>query len=179
MMTIKNIIFLYVFISLLLPSVIMDKTLEKIEEQFPNSISIEHTKYKLPKNSVKTIQNTVRQKFFRPEVNLWEITDEDSSRFYGILDNVKGKSLPITFLTIFNDSSKVHYASIIKYREAYGGEVGNRSWLDQFISYNKLSSYKIGSDISGITGATISVHSVSKGIRKLSYLIDEIIKDNE
>ena len=179
MITIKNIIFLHVFISLLLPSVIMDKTLKQIEEQFPNSISVNHSKYKLPKNSVKTIQNTVRQKFFRSEVNLWVITDEDSSKFYGILDNVKGKSLPITFLTIFNDSSQVHYASIIKYREAYGGEVGNRNWLDQFIAYNKFSIYKVGSDIRGITGATISVHSISKGIRKLSYLIDDIIKDNE
>ena len=87
--------------------------------------------------------------------------------------------MPITFLTIFNDSSQVYHSSIIKYREGYGHEVGNRKWLDQFNLYNKLSPYKVGDDISGITGATISVHSVTKGIRKLSYLIDDIIKDNE
>jgi len=162
-----------------MPSAIMDKTLEDIESIFPNSISIEHSKYKPSKSSIKIIQNTVRQKFFRHELNLWIITDKDSSRYYGILDNVKGKSLPITFLTIFNDSSKVHYSSIIKYRESYGGEVGNKKWLNQFNLYSKISPYKVGDDISGITGATISVHSVTKGIRKLSYLIDDIIKDNE
>ncbi len=157
----------------------MDKTLNEIESVFPDRISIDHTKYKISKTSVKNIQNTVRQKFFRSEVNLWVIIDKDSSKYYGILDNVKGKSLPITFLTIFNDSSKVHYSSIIKYREGYGHEVGNRKWLDQFNLYSRISPYKVGDDISGITGATISVHSVTKGIRKLSYLIDYIIKDNE
>ena len=179
MQTIKHITLLLIISSILLPSAIMDRTLDEIESIFPNRISISHSKYKLPKSSVKDIQNTVRQKFFRPEVNLWIIVNEDSTKYYGILDNVKGKSLPITFLTIFNDSSKVHYSSIIKYREGYGGEVGNRRWLNQFNLYNKLSPYKVGDDISGITGATISVHSVTKGIRKLSYLIDDIIKDNE
>lgn len=169
---------LFIFISLLLSSVITDKTLKQIEEQFPNSISINHSKYKIQKTSVRTIQNIVRQKFFRPEVNLWVITDKDSSKYYAILDNVKGKSLPITFLTIFNSSSQVHYASIIKYREGYGGEVGNKKWLNQFINYTDSSIYKVGNDISGITGATISVHSVTKGIRKLSYLIHEIIEDD-
>ena len=174
-----HIIFLLTTLSILLPSAIMDKTLNEIESVFPKRISINHTKYKLPKSSVKNIQNTVRQKFFRPEVNLWIIVNEDSAKYYGVLDNVKGKSLPITFLTIFNDSSQVYHSSIIKYREGYGHEVGNRKWLDQFNLYNKLSPYKVGDDISGITGATISVHSVTKGIRKLSYLIDDIIKDNE
>ncbi len=179
MILIKHIIFLLTILSFLLPSAIMDKTLNEIESVFPNRISISHSKYKLPKSSIKNIQNTVRQKFFRPEVNLWIIVNEDSTKYYGILDNVKGKSLPITFLTIFNDSSQVYHSAIIKYREGYGGEVGNKRWLNQFNLYSKLSTYKVGDDISGITGATISVHSVTKGIRKLSYLIDDIIKDNE
>ena len=81
------------------------------------------------------------------------------------------------FLTIFNSDLNLEHSSIIKYREAYGGEVGSRSWLDQFSAYNDTSDYSVGSSISGISGATISVHSVSKGIRKLSMLIDEIIRD--
>ena len=101
----------------------------------------------------------------------------DSTYNYAILDNVKGKSMPITFLTIFNENQEVVDAAIIKYREAYGGEVGRRSWLNQFINYSDTSNYKIGDGISGISGATISVHSVSKGIRKLSLIINDIIQN--
>ena len=179
MNVLKNTIILLSVSAVLFSSAITDKTLDEIKQIFPNSVSINHSKYKLSKESIKNIQNTVKQKFFRSELNLWIIIDQDSSKYYGILDNVKGKSLPITFLTIFNNSAQVHYSTIIKYREGYGGEVGNRRWLNQFNTYTDSSIYKVGNDISGITGATISVHSITKGIRKLSYLIHEIITENE
>jgi len=160
-------------------SEIIDKTELKIKEFLPNHLSLEWAMYNIDKQSIKSIQNTVRQKFFRKELNTWVIVDSDSSKYYAILDNVKGKSLPITFLAIYNNNGNLHNASVIKYREAYGGEVGSKAWLNQFIAFSDTSNYKVGDEISAISGATISVHSVTKGIRKLSMLIDEIIKDNE
>ena len=162
---------------ILLSSPIMDKTLDKIKQSFPNNISIKHNLYNIDKKAIKSIQNTVRQKFFRKEVNCWHIIDNDSTHYYAILDNVKGKSLPITFLTIFDQDKKVFDSSIIKYREAYGGEVASKKWLNQFASYTDSSNYNVGDAISGISGATISVNSVTKGINKLSILIDYIIRD--
>ena len=49
--------------------------------------------------------------------------------------------------------------------------------LNQFINYTDSSNYNVGGAISGISGATISVNSVTKGIYKLSILIDYIITD--
>ena len=161
--------------SFLISSEIMDKTESTIKEFLPNHISISHKIYKISKESKKS-QNIVKQKFFRNELNVWKIQMSDSTYNYAILDNVKGKSMPITFLTIFNSNKQLTNTSIIKYREAYGGEVGSKSWLEQFINYSDTSNYKVGNGISGISGATISVHSVSKGIHKLSLIIGDIIK---
>jgi len=170
-------ILLLLIFNFCIPSTIIDNTELRINSFFPDLLSLEWSLYSIEKKSLKSIQNTVKQKFFRNEVNTWIITDTDTSKYYAILDNVKGKSLPITFLAIFNEKGEIYNTSIIKYREAYGGEVGNKSWLNQFISFNDTSNYKVGNDISAISGATISVHSVSKGIRKLSILIKDIIKD--
>tara|TARA_Y100000996_G_scaffold400741_1_gene371044 strand:+ start:2725 stop:3264 length:540 start_codon:yes stop_codon:yes gene_type:complete len=174
----KFILYILTIIStnLLLSSEIMNKTEATIKDFLPNYININHGMYKISKES-KKVQNIVRQKFFRNELNVWKIQINDSTYNYAILDNVKGKSMPITFLTIFNEDEKVVNAAIIKYREAYGGEVGSKSWLNQFINYSDTSNYKVGDGISGISGATISVHSVSKGIRKLSLIINDIIQD--
>ena len=169
--------FLLIIFSSIYCSPIMDKTFNEIQKKFPNSISIEKKLYKIEKNTLKSIQNKVRQKFFRKEVNCWHIINDDSTQYYAILDNVKGKSLPITFLTIFDENKQVYDSEIIKYREGYGGEVANKSWLNQFINYTDSSNYDVGGAISGISGATISVNSVSKGIYKLSILIDYIITD--
>ena len=161
--------------SFLISSEIMDKTESTIKEFLPNHISISHKIYKISKESKKS-QNIVKQKFFRNELNVWKIQMSDSTYNYAILDNVKGKSMPITFLTIFNSNKQLTNTTIIKYREAYGGEVGSKLWLKQFINHSGTSNYKIGNGISGISGATISVHYVSKGIHKLSLIIGDIIR---
>ena len=40
--------------------------------------------------------------------------------------------MPITYLVIFNMDQEIIYSKIIKYREAYGGEVSGEKWLAQF-----------------------------------------------
>ena len=171
--------FKYIYIltfltSSLFASKIMEDTVNQINEFYPNNINIEHKLYKLTKEDKKS-QNIVRQKYFRKELNVWRIQLNDSTYHYAILDNVKGKSMPITFLTIFNEEKKLSNAAVIKYREAYGGEVGRQSWLTQFNEYTDESNYKVGDGVSGISGATISVYSMSKGIHKLSIIIDSVI----
>ena len=69
----------------------MNNTLDIIQDVFPESILIEHSMYEIPKESIKKIQNTTKQKFFRPELNLWKILSKDSTSYYAILDNEKGK----------------------------------------------------------------------------------------
>jgi len=171
------IILLYILLSCsLLLSSLVDNSTTMLEKKFPN-YAIEHSIYKINPKDIKSIQNSVKQKFFRPELNIWKITKSDTNNYYAILDNVKGKSLPITFLLIFDQNHQVYDSEIIKYRESYGGEVKNKSWLNQFIQYNSDSNYKVGDSIDGITGATISVKSVTKGIKKLTILISQIIND--
>jgi len=78
--------------------------------------------------------------------------------------------MPITFMVILNIDGEIENVNVIKYREAYGSEVGSKSWLQQFINFNNNSDYNIGKDIDGISGATISVKSISKGMKKITTL---------
>ena len=82
----------------------------------------------------------------------------------------------LTFLTIFDNSGSIFNVSIIKYREAYGGEIRNKNWLKQFSEYTDISNYKLGNGIHAISGATISVQSISKGIHKLTLIINDVME---
>ena len=81
----------YLYILLLTCSLfgskIMDDTLSKIKEFYPEIINVEHKIYKLT-NDDKKSQNVVRQKYFRKELNVWKIQLSDSTYRFGILDNV-------------------------------------------------------------------------------------------
>ncbi len=162
---------------ILISGEIKDMALDHIYGFFGKDIYISEHKFSIPKKIKSEIQNTVKQSFFREKVYYWEIKKNNELCFV-IMDNVIGKSMPITFLSIFDSNGKILNSSIIKYREGYGGEVGGKTWLSQFDGMTKDSLYNYPKHISGISGATISVKSVTKGISKLSLLVSEIINDH-
>ena len=137
---------------------------------YPNNTDIRMHILKLDKQMKKKVENTVKQKFYKDKLYYWTITEGDSTKAYAFLDNVIGKSMPITFMVILNIDGEIENVNVIKYREAYGSEVGSKSWLQQFINFNNNSDYNIGKDIDGISGATISVKSISKGMKKITTL---------
>jgi len=142
--------------------------------QFGDSIIIKHEKIKIPLSIKKEIQSIAKQKFFRDELNVWAITTGDTISHYAIIDNSLGKSMPITFLVVFTTNGKIRYAQIVKYREPYGGEISSLSWTSQFMGMSNESEFNVGKTIDGISGATISTHSVTKGIHRLSLLFPYI-----
>lgn len=153
---------------------IIESAEQSIKGVFGENINLDFVKYSIPEKIKNNIQSIAKQAFFRNEVYVWKISKSDSLIGYAILDNVKGKAMPITFIVIFDLDANIISAEIIKYREQIGGEVQNERWEKQFTGKNSNSNFIVGVDVYGISGATISVTSVSKGIQKLTYLIDEI-----
>ncbi|MGK9367632.1 FMN-binding protein [Melioribacter sp. Ez-97] len=148
-----------------------------VKSFFGSGFKVEMIKFDIP-NEIKTsLENKYRQKFFRDNLYMWKIYRGDALHAVAVMDNVYGKSLPITFLVIFDSHAKVINAEIIKYRESYGGAVKEKSWLEQFFGKDASSSFELGKDINSISGATISAGSVTRGIAKLTELISIIKSD--
>ncbi len=161
---------LIILTSLLAASDIKIACEEHLFNLYPKNTDIRMHILKLDKQMKKEVENQVKQKFYRDKLYYWTISQDDTTIAYAFLDNVIGKSMPITFLVILNINGNIINTNVIKYREAYGGEVGNKGWLQQFLYRNNNSSYNLGKDIKGISGATISVKSMSKGIQKITTL---------
>ena len=158
---------------------IVEDVESKLIFRFGKNIEIQHTKIKIPIELKNKIQNKVKQKFFRDQIHIWYIIFNDSTTYTAILDNTIGKSMPITFLVILNHKGIIEHTEIIKYRESYGGEIQNESWTSQFNGKYSESKFGLGSEIQGISGATISVNSVNKGIQKLILLFPFIESQNK
>jgi Na+-translocating ferredoxin:NAD+ oxidoreductase RnfG subunit len=167
--------FLILILNLIvLPQSIKENVDKAIENCFGKTIRIEYDKLKIEDKLKIHIEKEVGQKFYSDEVYLYRIFNENNLIGYGLLDNVIGKSLPITFLVLYDNSGTILCSEIIKYREPYGGAVQSKDWNEQFKGKNHNSDFKVGKDINGISGATISVYSVTKGIKKLTLLLNNI-----
>jgi Na+-translocating ferredoxin:NAD+ oxidoreductase RnfG subunit len=153
---------------------IRDKTEAVVNTFAGHEATLRFQKLLINPKQKKDIEIQVRQRFFKNFVYVWKINVGDSLKGYAVLDNVYGKSMPITFLVIFDTTGKIMTTEIIKYREAYGGQIANKNWLNQFTGMGKESAFKKGADIDAISGATISVNAITKGIKKLVLLFPYI-----
>lgn len=172
------IIILFLFNSLLSPASDIRSEVEgHIKNYFGIETKLEFINYKIPEEIRKDVEKKTGQKFFKDFIYIWKVFRGDDYVATALIDNVYGKSQPITFLVIIDRKGEVLKSQIIKYREAYGGQISNTKWLEQFNGKNFSSSYRIGEDISAISGATISVNSITKGIRKTTILINLLGND--
>ena len=80
--------------------------------------------------------------------------------------NVKGKDQPITFLVAIDPANALKDVDVLVYREPYGGEVAYEPWRKQFRGKTAAAPLVVGKDIRNVSGATISSHSVTLGVRK-------------
>lgn len=153
---------------------IKEDTESLIREKLGDSITTEFIKYEIPKDIKKQIETESRQKFYGDFVYIYKVFQNNKFQNLVIVDNVYGKSMPITFLVIYDTSGVIYSSGIIKYREQYGGGVKSDEWNKQFNGKDDKSVYEVGKDISAISGATISVNSITRGIKKLTLLVNKI-----
>ncbi len=93
-----------------------------------------------------------------------------------VVDDVLGKHKPITFAVAILPEGKVKFVEVIKYREPYGGEIRRRSFLKQFEGKTLKDPLKPNRDIRNIAGATISVRSITLGVRRALLIYERVIR---
>ena len=84
-----------------------------------------------------------------------------------VFDRVIGKHLFIDYAVALGPGGQVQRVEILQYRESYGGEVRQGSWLAQFIGKTRGSSLEINKDIRNISGATLSSLHVTEGVKRI------------
>ena len=100
-------------------------------------------------------------------VSVLRVSRADSLLGFAAVGNVLGKDQPITFLVAIDPADLLKDVDILVYREPYGGEVAYEPWRRQFRGARATDSLRVGKEIRSISGATISVHAVTLGVRRL------------
>jgi len=109
-------------------------------------------------------------RFISSKLDAWIITLPSKEHIYAVLDHVLGKVQPISFLVILDANGQVLQTVIVKYRESIGGQVSHPKWLQQFQGKTSTSNWMRGKDIDGISGATMSVDSIIRGVYRQTLL---------
>ena len=91
-----------------------------------------------------------------------------------VIGNEIGRSYPITFMVVINTDGTVKDVEVMVYREPHGWEVRFESFMSQFFGRGASDPFD---NINNITGATLSVRSMTKGVKKAVAEFQVIYKD--
>lgn len=94
-----------------------------------------------------------------PNGTLYEVAGKTDKVYIGYSPS---KFDDFDYMVLFDSSNKIKLVRVLIYRENYGGEIGSKRWLKQFIGMTEPKNY-----VDAISGATISVNSMKYSINKL------------
>ncbi len=131
--------------------------------------------------SDESLRRRMKERIGRMKPSIWEpfyisftAYKEDEVIGYAVVCEEIGKHRPITFIVATTPDRVVKDVSVMMYREPIGGEVRHRAFLKQFARKNLDNPIAARRDIKNISGATLSVRAMSKGVRKALAFLEEI-----
>ncbi len=150
---------------LLLMSFGLPKNIQKkVDKEIINAFSVETFKFTSVTISPDITKN-LPSKF--EENNLFKIEANDGLLGYAYLSQASSKTAQFDYLVLLDKDLIVLKSKVLIYREEYGGEIGSKRWLKQFIGKKGGDTLKHGDNIVSISGATISVRSMTNAMNNL------------
>ena len=136
---------------------------QAFEIAFPGADEIKKERLWPTKEEIRAIEEIYMYKIYETRFTFYTGIKNGKSMGSMLIDNIIGKSFPITFMTVLNTDGTVRDVEIMVYREPQGWEVRYKSFRSQF--YGKDASSN-SNEILSISGATLSVRAIKSGVYK-------------
>lgn len=137
---------------------------KKVNKEIKNVFSIENFDFN-PVLIDSEVKKELPSKF--EDNNLFKIETNNKLLGYAYLAQAPSKTAQFDYLVLLDTSLVVKKAKVLMYREEYGGEIGSKRWLKQFIGKTQNDELKYTDNIMAISGATISVRSMTNAMNNL------------
>jgi hypothetical protein len=146
---------------------------ESLKIMFPKSEQVRKELIKLSPEKKALIEERIGWKF--PEESFEVYIGETGTQIdgYAVVQNTIGKHKPMTYMVGVDNKGLVSDIELLVFREARGSEVRQKRFNAQYEGKSVLDPVRINKDIINISGATMSVRSMSAGIKRVLVLIDE------
>jgi Na+-translocating ferredoxin:NAD+ oxidoreductase RnfG subunit len=140
---------------------------------FPKAPKIEPQELRLTPDQKARIQERIGWKFPEETFRAFAAQTDGKVDGYAVIQETIGKHRPITYIVGISPEGKVFDVEIMVYRESKGSEVRRKRFNAQYEGKTAQDPIRVNKDIINVTGATMSVRSVSAGVKRALVLVDE------
>jgi hypothetical protein len=146
---------------------------EGVKIMLPKSERVRKDIIKLSPDKKAQIEDRIGWKF--PEESFEVYIGETGTHIdgYALVQNTIGKHKPMTYMVGVDNKGRVSDIELLVFRESRGSEIRQKRFNTQYEGKTVLDPVRINKDIINISGATMSVRSMSAGIKRVLVLVDE------
>ena len=146
---------------------------EGVKIMLPKSERVRKDLIRLNSEKKSQIEERIGWKF--PEEEFEVYVGETGTRVdgYAVVQNTIGKHKPMTYMVGVDGQGSISDIELLVFRESRGSEIRQKRFNSQYEGKTVLDPVRINKDIINISGATMSVRSMSAGIKRVLVLVDE------
>jgi len=146
---------------------------EALKLMFPKSQRLRKDLIRLTSEKKAQIEERIGWKF--PEEFFEVYIGETGPQIdgYALVQNTIGKHKPMTYMVGIDNTGHVLNVELLVFRESRGSEVRTKRFNVQYEGKTVSDPVRLNKDIVNISGATMSVRSMTAGIKRGLVLVDE------
>ncbi|MDR4495946.1 MAG: FMN-binding protein [Nitrospirales bacterium] len=147
---------------------------EAAKLMFPNSDSIRSEVITITEDQKRLIEERIGWHF--PESTFDCFIGETKGKVDGwaFIQHTIGKHKPMTYMVGVDPEGEVTNVEVLIYRESRGSEVSKKRFNYQYQGKTMHDPIRINRDVINISGATMSVRSMSAGVKRALVLAEEL-----
>ena len=146
---------------------------EGVKIMLPKSERIRKDVIKLSPEKKAQIEERIGWKFPEQAFEVYIGETGDQIDGYAVVQNTIGKHKPMTYMVGIDGTGHVSDIELLVFRESRGSEIRQKRFNAQYEGKTVNDPVRLNKDIINISGATMSVRSMSAGIKRVLVLVDE------
>ena len=146
---------------------------EAVKTILPKSQRVHKELIRLTPEKKELIEQRIGWKFPEESFELYIGETGDKIDGYAMIHNTIGKYKHMTYMVGVDPNGTCTDVELLVFRDAKGSEVGKKRFNSQYDGRTVSDPIRINKDIINISGATMSVRSMSAGVKRVLVLVDE------
>ena len=139
---------------------------QALEEAFPDATRIERRTRILKRSEVEQIEARAREKLESKIIVLHTAYREDEILGYAQIDVHNVRTQPEAFLVVLEPDGRVRSVRVLAFHEPLDYLPTDR-WYQQFAGKDVEDPLRVGRDVHGVVGATLSARAAAQGVRRM------------
>ena len=142
---------------------------EALALAFPDAEKVESNTFVLDDDQIERIESLAKCELDSKLVKIYTGMRDGKVLGYALIDVHNVRTLPEAFMVVLNPTGEVRSLRVLAFHEPLEYMPTNR-WYSQFDNRSIDAPLRVGGDIHGVVGATLSTRATTRGVRRaLAY----------